>query len=158
MSPAHPSFVVDAMLGKLSKWLRILGYDTLYARSDDRGLIMSAIRDGRVLLTSDVDLFREAMKCRAEALLIRSSRLTDMLADVANYIERTRGIRASDFLTPKSTRCTVCNGELVEDQDERYRCTSCGKHYWQGSHWRNIERTFSAARSIAQERVARKVY
>ena len=45
--------VADAMLGRLAKWLRVLGYDTLYWRGDDAGLVRLAVAEGRLVLTRD---------------------------------------------------------------------------------------------------------
>jgi len=48
--------VADAMLGRLAKWLRVLGYDTLYWRGDDAGLVRLAVAERRLLLTRDTRL------------------------------------------------------------------------------------------------------
>ncbi|MBI2903001.1 MAG: hypothetical protein HYY12_05370 [Candidatus Methylomirabilis oxyfera] len=48
--------VADAMLGRLAKWLRVLGYDTLYWRGDDAGLLRLAVAEDRLVLTRDTRL------------------------------------------------------------------------------------------------------
>src|SRR5574337_747582 len=49
-------FVADAMLGRLAKWLRLLGYDTLYWRGDDARLVRLVLAENRLLLTRDTHL------------------------------------------------------------------------------------------------------
>ena len=53
-------FIADKTLGKLAKWLRILGYDTVYWRSDDlTGLLRRSVEEGRALITKDTKLYQE---------------------------------------------------------------------------------------------------
>ena len=54
-------FIVDAMLGTLAKWLRMMGYDTLYSKSyNDAQILSIAARTGRIIITSDKGLHRRA--------------------------------------------------------------------------------------------------
>ena len=74
-------FVVDHMLGRLAKWLRILGYDTVYSPSlDDPDLVRISQAEGRLLLTRDTGIARRK---GIECLLIDSDRLEEQLAQVA---------------------------------------------------------------------------
>jgi hypothetical protein len=149
-------FAADRMLGKLAKWLRILGYDTLYSRtlSDDRFLELA--NEDRILLsrntrivgkiTSDRLIFVEGNdpKIQLEGLI----RLLDLKPNPDKFF----------------SRCTVCNGliEPVEPQDvvgkvpdhiwtrhNRFsKCKSCGKIYWPGSH---LERSRREIRRLLNE-------
>ena len=57
------TFVADCMLGRLAKWLRILGFDVLYfSKAEDPALVEIARRDGRVLLTRDTGLIERTAK------------------------------------------------------------------------------------------------
>jgi uncharacterized protein with PIN domain len=60
-------FLADAMLGRLAKWLRILGYDTAYfSQIEDSDLVRIARAEGRMLLTRDRELtFRKAIASRS---------------------------------------------------------------------------------------------
>lgn len=137
-------FVVDAMLGKLARWLRILGYDTLYYPSiEDHRLIELADKSGRVLLTAD----RELMKYRrAEKFLISSDAWREQLREVT-----------SAFPPPDQglfSRCLECNSALeevdretvrgevpphvYEEQREFARCPRCNKVYWWGTHCERV--------------------
>jgi hypothetical protein len=141
------------MLGTLAKWLRILGYDTLYdPRLDDHQLVRLARAEGRVLLTRDRPL---AGRRGLRALLVASEDLDEQLRQVLVELE----------LEPDRTysRCPVCNGGLeaishdearayvppyvAQTQAEFKHCSSCGRIYWQGSHWQQMEEHLSRLRA-----------
>jgi uncharacterized protein with PIN domain len=147
-------FLVDGMLGSLTRWLRICGYDTLYVRDAvDEALIGEARRGGRTLLTGDKLLYRKASKAGLEALLVEGGSAVERLALVAARFDLS--------LDPEMSRCPSCGaalekvdeGELrgkvpdksLEAYDEFWTCASCGKAYWRGSHWENIQETISEA-------------
>lgn len=131
------------MLGSLARWLRFMGYDTAYPTAmEDRDLIRIAREEGRILLTRDKEL-----AARFEgAIHVRSDDLEVQIREVASALP----VRVVDPLS----RCSVCNTpieparredvrELVpegvlERQKEFWRCPSCGKVYWQGSHWNKM--------------------
>lgn len=137
-----PRFIADHMLGSLAKWLRIMGYDTVYDKKLDDGKISSVARaESRFVLTRDKELAKEP-----EALLIEDDQLDGQLAAVRERF----GLRFDE----NSIRCTACNGELAEvpkedvkdavpegayaHNDKFWKCVGCGKAYWRGSHWLGI--------------------
>lgn len=136
-------FVCDHMLGSLAKWLRLLGHDTLYPGPlDDVELGAMAQHEGRVLLTRDREL---ADRVRG-AYRVRSDDLEEQLLDVAGRFRLE--------LEESLSRCSVCNAELealekgqargrvpdgvFERQEAFWRCPSCARIYWHGSHWDNV--------------------
>jgi len=139
-------FVADAMLGKLVRWLRILGYDTLYDPSlEDHHLIELADTTGRVLLTADRELMRYR---RAEKFLILSEGWREQLREVIRaYPPPDEGL---------FSRCLECNSPLeevereavrgrvpphvYEEQREFARCPHCDKIYWRGTHYERVHR------------------
>jgi uncharacterized protein with PIN domain len=142
----RPRFLADEMLGTLAKWLRMMGYDTEYARDLPDGEVLKlAGAEDRVILTRDKQL---AGRAGGRGLLITSEVLDEQLEQVASAFEMM------DAGT--MTRCTVCNGELervgkdavagrvpervLEIRDEFYVCPRCGQIYWKGTHWDNITR------------------
>lgn len=144
MTDERPKFAADEMLGSLSRWLRIMGYDTTYEKDmEDADILRFAEVEGRTLLTRDKDLVR---RTKGNGLYIESDDLSEQLRQVFEAFD----LRMDEALT----RCTMCNGDLVivepsevkdkvpvgalEINDEFYRCTKCGKIYWKGSHWDNI--------------------
>ncbi len=133
-------FIADTMLGRLARWLRLMGCDVEYPRrATDDELLFMALVERRKLLTRDVAL---AKKAGAAAYLVRANSLWDQLREVASQF----GLR----MELRLRRCPVCNGEVVEVPREsvegavpRYtflthrrfwRCSRCGKIFWRGSH------------------------
>ncbi|RLI38705.1 hypothetical protein DRO60_02845 [Candidatus Bathyarchaeota archaeon] len=155
-------FLVDAMLGKLARWLRLLGHDAEYGRdASDEELLARAAREERVLLTADVELYRRAALSGLRAVLVKGSSEAERLALLAVKL----GLELRVDMA--SSRCPRCNAPVVEvlKEDVRglvpegswrryerfWRCTGCGQVYWQGSHWSNIERVLREAREKARE-------
>lgn len=139
-------FAADAMLGRLARWLRVLGHDTWYDIAvADPDLVRIAGEEQRVLLTRDRHLLRELRP--AQALEIRQDDPLLQLRDVAGALA----------LQPPAhlfTRCLLCNAPLQEIAREQaaaalahglegvagpvLRCPSCGRLYWEGSHTRRM--------------------
>lgn len=144
-----PKFVADVMLGSLSRWLRLFGFDTLYSNKiNDKELIRISLMDNRILLTRDSSLAKS--KSLRKVLLIQSETLKEQLKEVIFFIKDNI---AFSKLVP---RCAVCNGETVDiDRDavkdivpehiliygEEFKmCKNCGKVYWSGSHAAGIKK------------------
>ena len=135
-------FIADAMLGRLARWLRILGHDVVYDSSiSDNDLIARAIREHRIILTMDRKLTeRESAK---NSLLIKSPSYKEQLKQVITHYN-------IDYKSGIFTRCLVCNSllasiekEKIKDkvppyvystQDEFDICQQCGRIYWSGTH------------------------
>jgi len=150
-------FITDGMLGKLTRWLRILGHDVEYAGSmDDKELMQKTKKEDRVLLTRDVELFKQAIAKGAEAFLIEDPNQTANLASLA------RRFKLKLEVNVKISRCPKCNGTIrtvpkIEIADkiplttssnynEFWQCQQCGQVYWRGAHWNRIEKTLDEAR------------
>ena len=155
-------FLADGMLGKLSRWLRMLGHDVEYSNDlDDDQLIATATEEDRVLLTRDVRLFRKASVGGVEAFLVKGRTETEKLAELA----RGFGLRLE--MDVESSRCPRCNAgirsvskEEIADRipestsrfyDEFWICEDCGQVYWRGSHWMRISRTLDQARRMVEK-------
>ncbi len=140
----RPRFLADEMLGSLARWLRIMGYDTAYARDvTDGEVLRRACEESRIVLTRDRQL---AQRAGEQGLRVESEDLEGQLQQVACAL----GLEVEG----RMTRCTVCNGELrdatpeeVERAPPRVRacqevvliCQDCGQMYWQGTHWDRIQ-------------------
>ena len=142
-------FVADCMLGKLAKWLKILGFDVLFfPRAEDRDLVEIARHDGRVLLTRDTGLI-ERTATRPDRLFVRSDVWEDQVVQVLDELELWNDVRPN-------TRCIACNLPLKTLARERARnlvtpyvhehassfsiCPDCGRVFWQGTHYGDMER------------------
>jgi uncharacterized protein with PIN domain len=147
-------FLVDGMLGSLSRWLRIGGYDAEYRRDrPDDELIDEAKREDRVLLTRDEVLVMRARKRGVKAIYVKGIVDEDGLNQLVGELKLT--------LDPKSSRCPKCNHIVSkttkEDVKERvpigtlkvveeyWICPQCGGIYWRGSHWPKIVETLNNA-------------
>jgi uncharacterized protein len=144
-------FIVDNNVGRLARWLRALGYDTLFINPiDDGELVDIARRQGRIVLTKDTGIFRRRLVASGEVKAIRVEG-DDWRQQLAQVV-RELGLET----VPRFTRCLECNALLeVRTRDEVrthvpafvYRtqedflaCPSCGRHYWQGTHWQRMRR------------------
>ncbi len=146
-------FMLDAMLGRLARWLRILGCDALFeAEIPDAELVRRALQQERVILTRDRALPQE---WRVPHLLIVESE-----APLAQLQQVVRAFEL-DWRTRLFTRCSRCNTELetvaredivtrvpariFSEQECFLRCASCGRIYWGGSHSARMRRVLDAA-------------
>ena len=154
-------FLADGMLGKLTRWMRILGCDVKYQNDmDDDELIEAAAEENRVLLTRDAQLFGWASKNNVQAYLVRSRTETEKLAEIAQQFDVKLEIDADN------SRCPKCNAMLesipkseVDErvpqatlrlQNEFWKCVDCGQIYWHGSHWQKIQRKLQDAKTLAK--------
>lgn len=142
-------FFVDAMLGKLARWLRMLGYDTAYKRDiEDSVLIERVLEENRWLLTRDGYLSKRKI-LRGRHTLIRSDFLQDQLAQLHRELDVDLMVRETTI-----PRCPECN-ELLQGTDvEKVRnyvpeyvarthtefawCSQCNRIFWPGSHWKRF--------------------
>ncbi len=138
----EPQFLVDGMLGSLAVKLRILGFDTIYDKeSTDSDLMKIARESKRILLTSDKGLIVQSRLSRLPCVALVQRNDAERLAELLDQL----GISRVD--TSKSSRCSLCNGQLeMEGTDDLarqiYRCLDCHKKYWRGSHWDKLEKLF----------------
>lgn len=139
---AVPRFVANHMLGSLARWLRMMGYDTVYDKGmDDEAISRLARSENRFILTRDRELAKEP-----GAFMVEEDDLDSQLKAIgAKY-----GLKLNSDLI----RCSVCNGELVDlpkeqakdsvpegalsGNDKFWKCSNCGKVYWKGTHWLGI--------------------
>jgi uncharacterized protein with PIN domain len=159
------AFLADAMLGNIARKLRIFGFDTLYmAQAHDDEILRTGIKQDRVILTADKELFKRIVKVGARGVLVSAgaSELEDLV-----HILTENGI-TSIGMNGVGSRCSVCNGHLekrtsdqVKNDDgcsnnnnndddvivpdkviachkQFFQCIACGKIYWEGGHLKRI--------------------
>jgi uncharacterized protein with PIN domain len=149
-------FVLDGHLGRLSGYLRLLGFDVLYDNTwSDHELAAVSSAEQRILLTRDVGLLKHGSV--THGYLVRAVDPREQLVEVV------RRFHLSGQLAP-FTRCMPCNGllEPVEKAevvgrlqpgtgdrfDEYWICTDCERLYWRGSHHERLERIVEEARRV----------
>ncbi|MEE9499682.1 MAG: Mut7-C RNAse domain-containing protein [Candidatus Omnitrophota bacterium] len=140
-------FILTKELGRLARWLRILGYDTIYYDKDDKSrLIIISLRDRRVILTRDSKMSRFT---GVRMFRITEDDIEKQLAQVAKGLDL-------DIEEDKTfLRCVDCNEPLVDikknkvkdrvppyvfkTQKEFKMCPSCNKIFWKGTHWQLVK-------------------
>jgi uncharacterized protein with PIN domain len=149
VSPAplrEPGFVLDGHLGKLARYLRLLGFDSTYdVEWTDAQLVELSTREGRALLTRDVGLLMHARL--THGYFVRATQPRRQLIEVVRHFDLAPSVNAF-------TRCLACNSGLrevakeeVADRllpqtrehfDQFRECPHCDRVYWQGSHYAQL--------------------
>ena len=136
-----PRFACDEQLGRLAKWLRLQGFDTLFeCPADDSQLIRQAQSEGRVLLTRDRNL--EAKTLWPHVIVIEATNYGKQLHELQKKVRLPKG--------KAFTRCLDCNVRIEPISKEKvegkvpeevyksysafYTCPGCRKIFWRGSH------------------------
>jgi uncharacterized protein with PIN domain len=149
-------FLADGMLGKLTRWLRMVGQDVKYSnRLDDDELSAIAKKERRILLTKDLELYQHATAKGITAFYVTGETEAARLAE----LEKRFGI--SLVIDLENSRCPKCNTKLRPVPKEKlagkvekntfdhysdfWECLGCGQIYWQGAHWSRIDATLKAA-------------
>ena len=142
-----PKFIVDHNVGKLTKWLRIMGYDTWFFNgTDDADLIAAALAEGRVILTRDTQIVKREVIAsgRLKAVLIQSDEPEQQMRQVIDTLNLDCRFRPF-------TLCLECNQPLLvrsqqqvkdlvppyvfQTQSQYMECPACHRIYWRGTHW-----------------------
>ncbi|MCX7956846.1 MAG: Mut7-C RNAse domain-containing protein [Endomicrobia bacterium] len=139
-----PKFIVDFMCGRLAKWLRIIGYDTVFYNDTSRNkILLDSLQQQRIILTRDTHLSK---KKAYKIILINSSRVREQVKQVVKELKLK--IDKNEFFNI----CSLCNQKVqkvkdkqdikdlvpryvFENTEEFYICPSCKHIYWKGSHY-----------------------
>jgi uncharacterized protein with PIN domain len=143
-----PKFIVDHNVGKLAKWLRLMGYDARFFRGEsDAELVAIALKEGRIILTRDTRIMKRRLvtKGRLKALLIANDQPNKQIRQLIDSLKL-------DYRFNPFSLCLECNQPLVgrnkselkelvppyvfKTQQQFRQCPSCGRIYWRGTHWR----------------------
>ncbi len=150
-------FISDGMLGKLSRWLRMLGQDVEYSSQlGDSQLLKTAKDENRILLTRDLELYQRAVSKNIDAFYLKGTTESERLAELAARYHLHLTVDMDE------SRCPKCNGKLERAPKESivsevekntflyyekfWKCPKCGQIYWQGAHWDKINGTLALAK------------
>ena len=134
-------FVCNSMLGRLAKWLRILGFDCAYCRGGDKGrLLRLSLAEERTILTRDESLAKTHPE---RSLHVEAEDVETQLLEVVRKFQLQ--LKSTPF-----SRCSVCNAPLramskseakgkvpffvYQNHDRFAYCPDCNKFYWEGTH------------------------
>jgi uncharacterized protein with PIN domain len=139
-------------VGKLAKWLRMMGYDSLFFDgSDDSQMVAQAMAEGRVILTRDTEIMKRRLitSGRLRAVLIESEKPERQIRQIMDALDLKRQFRPF-------TLCLECNQPLIEKSQEEVKdrvppyvyktqsqymeCPVCRRIYWRGTHWEAMTR------------------
>ena len=138
------------MLGRLAKWMRLLGFDTSYYRNTNgKTIIYHSRKEGRRIITRSKILSEKY----DDAILIKSEHIMDQLRQIT---------KAVDIKSPFS-RCSICNIEtkdvrkqaiqedvppyVFEIHNDFKRCPACGRIFWKGTHYKEIKKVINEIKS-----------
>jgi uncharacterized protein len=151
-------FLADGMLGKLARWLRMLGHDVIYlVEFDDSKLLELAKKEERVLLTKDLGLYKRAIGRGLDSYYVDGKTEPERVAEI---VKRYSLPLVMDM---DKSHCPICNTKLAAASKEQlqcelekntftyyskfWKCPNCGQIYWQGAHWTQINNTLNQARA-----------
>lgn len=145
-------FVVDTNVGRIARWLRMMGYDTvLFHELDDGLMVKLALAQGRIIVTKDTGFMqrRAVAMHRVKAVLVSGDDPELQMQKVITELKLNTHFKPF-------TRCLECNGVLrardregikgevpprvYERQEQYMECPDCHRLYWQGTHWEDMHR------------------
>jgi hypothetical protein len=153
-------FIVDHNVGKLAKWLRMLGYDSLFFDgSDDSHMVKQAMAEDRIILTRDTEIMKRRVinNGRLKAVLVESEEPERQIRQLMETLELKCQFKPF-------TLCLECNQPLAERQREEVKdrvpsyvyktqtqymeCPACRRIYWRGTHWEAMTRKLAKLANI----------
>jgi uncharacterized protein with PIN domain len=157
-------FIADGMLGKLARWLRMLGHDVKYSnQSEDAELIAIAVKEHRILLTRDLELYQHAVAKGIDAFYVEGRTEAEKIAELATRFDfsltidltRSRCPRCNTRiqLTPKERLAGKIKENTYRYYDEFWKCPKCEQIYWQGAHWKGIQDTLEETKKIKNTQI-----
>lgn len=154
-------FIADGNVGKLARWLRVIGYDTLlFKEKNDRKMIEIALKEGRVMLTKNSQIMKRRLVTngKLKAIHIKHDEPKAQLQETVKTLNL-------DYHFKPFSLCLVCNQKLVPRSKEEVRnlvpprvfkiqeqymeCPLCHRIYWHGTHWQAMVKEL---RNLAEEK------
>ena len=140
-------FIADNNVGKLARWLRLIGYDTLlFKQKDDSRMITIALNEDRVILTKDTQFMKRRLVTngKLKTVLVKQDDPRSQIREVVKALKL-------DYHFRPFSLCLECNQALLsrsreevqslvpphvfETQTQYTECPACHRVYWQGTHW-----------------------
>ena len=144
-------FVLDVHLGKLTKYLRLMGFDAKYENNfSDKEIVEIAIKEKRIILTCDTGILKRALVERGYK--VRNKTPKNQLTEIFKRFDLYDNIKLLK-------RCSKCNGvvtkikkkevetqllpQIINRYDDFYQCKNCRQIYWKGDHYINFKKLLS---------------
>ena len=147
----EPTFFVDAMLGNITKKLRLLGYDSQYFSDiDDEKLIDIARNEKRIVISKDEELIKKTKKLGIKSIHITKNKEIEQFLEIITSVNLKR-----IQINGNSARCPKCNSltesidknsikekipqGVFNSNDSFWKCKCCNQLYWEGTHIKNLQ-------------------
>lgn len=142
----RPKFICDVHLGRLGRYLRMMGFDVAYRNNfDDEEIVLISSKERRAILTKDRGILKRNEV--THGYFVRSTKVEEQVIEIINRFDLQKSIK-------EFTRCIECNEPLIavnkdsiinklplkvaSSQDDFSQCPSCKKVYWKGGHYRHM--------------------
>ena len=152
-------FIADNNVGRLARWLRLMGYDTVLLRQkDDDQMIKIALSEDRIILTKDAQFMKRRLVTNGTVRTLHTGE-DDPEVQVQEVVERL----SLEYDFKPFSRCLECNEALVardkeyvkdsvpprvsETQTQYAQCPACHRVYWAGTHWQAMRRKLQDLRA-----------
>jgi hypothetical protein len=151
-----PKFVADVHLGRLTRYLRIIGLDVLYKNNfEDDEIVRFSLKERRAILTRDRGILRRNEV--THGYWIRSAKVEEQVNEVLKRFDLQKEIK-------EFSRCIECNtllkpikkeivinqlpSKVAQSQNEFYKCPCCDKVYWKGTHYLRMLKFIQSIKNI----------
>lgn len=140
-----PKFVADVHHGRLTKYLRMMGFDVLYKNDFDDELVLISLNEKRVILTKDRGILKRNEV--THGYFVRSTKVEEQVQEILNRFnlkneikEFSRCIECNELLAPIKKELIVNQlpRKVAQSQNEFYQCPSCKKNFWKGTHYQKM--------------------
>jgi uncharacterized protein with PIN domain len=162
----EPKFILDINLGKLVKYLRLLGFDSLYQNDyEDIEIIKTAQNTRRIILTRDIGLLKN--KLVTHGYWVRSTIPKIQIVEVATKFDLFSKIKPFQI-------CLSCNGEIIAVNKSKvidklpprtklyfndfFECQSCRKIYWKGTHYERMLQIVEDIKKENKSGISKKIF
>jgi uncharacterized protein len=147
----EPKFVIDVHLGKLARYMRMIGFDAVYQNDyKDEEIVKLSLKEKRIILTKDSEILKRNEV--THGYWVRNEDAEDQLLEIVERFDLRNQIK-------EFTRCLECNSPLNRVEKEKvverlppkikewhndfFECPECRKIYWKGSHFERMENLIS---------------
>jgi uncharacterized protein len=152
-------FIVDQNVGKLVRWLRMLGFNSIFFTGEDDGLMVKqALAENRILLTRDTGIMQRRLLTsgRVKAILLESENPEQQMRQLLSVLDLTGQAQPFTICLEDNTPLVPVIQEEVKDrvppyvfktQTQYVACPACRRVYWRGTHWlamlRRLEKMYN---------------
>ncbi|MEK7431835.1 MAG: Mut7-C RNAse domain-containing protein [Cyanobacteriota bacterium] len=137
------TFMVDANIGKMAKYLRMMGFDTYYDLSiHDKEIVEISEKQKRIILTRDIGMLKR--KNATHGYFVRNTDIKKQVIEIIKRFSLSSKIRAFSLCFECNNRLAIIEKETIKDKvpekvyeehNNFYECKKCNKIFWKGSHY-----------------------